>query len=209
MYITILVIPLTYKKSIIEYEGKDFLRVISGKVRGKKLISLDGKNTRPTLDRIKESLFNIIQFDLKEAVVLDLFAGSGALGIEAISRGAREVTFCDNSVQAIGVIRKNLENTTFIEQSEIINKDYTLALKKIAESNKKFDIIFIDPPYETNFAVNAWTLVLELELLNKEGIVVVETDKKTVIDEIQKKGESYEYDIRKYGRVTLAFIRKG
>ena len=109
-----LVIPIDiYKKYNRMYINKedDSLRVISGKARGIKLESLEGENTRPTLDRIKESLFNIIQFNIQDAVVLDLFAGSGSLGIETLSRGAKEVVFCDDSLLAIKTINTNLERT--------------------------------------------------------------------------------------------------
>ena len=91
------------------------MRVISGNARGKKLVSLEGMNTRPTLDRVKEALFNIIQFDIVDKNVLDLFAGSGAIGIEAISRGAKSVTFCDNSPDAIKIIKTNIQNTKSTE----------------------------------------------------------------------------------------------
>ena len=96
------------------------MRVISGKARGKKLVSLEGINTRPTLDRVKEALFNIIQFDIPGKKVLDLFAGSGALGIEAISRGAETATFCDNSIDAIQVIKTNIENTKCTDKSIVL-----------------------------------------------------------------------------------------
>ena len=123
------------------------MRVISGTARGKKLNSLAGLETRPTLDRVKEALFNILQFNIKEASVLDLFSGSGALAIEALSRGAKQAVVCDNSNKAIKIIKENLEATRLIEKTEIINKDYIEALKKLNKESKKFDIIFLDPPY--------------------------------------------------------------
>ncbi len=98
------------------------MRVISGKSRGKKLIALEGDNTRPTLDRVKEALFNKIQNNIQDAVVLDLFAGTGALGIEALSRGAKEAIFCDKVFEAIQVIKTNIENTKNLEKSTIIMK---------------------------------------------------------------------------------------
>ena len=99
------------------------MRVISGNARGKKLVSLEGMNTRPTLDRVKEALFNIIQFDIADKDVLDLFAGSGAIGIEAISRGAKSATFCDNSIDAVKIIKTNIENTRSKDKATVINKD--------------------------------------------------------------------------------------
>ena len=109
------------------------MRVISGKAKGTKLNSLEGIATRPTLDRVKEALFNILQFDLQDAIVLDLFAGSGALGIEALSRNAKQVVFCDNSYKAIQIIEKNLKKTNLNKNAIVINKDYKTFLKERGE----------------------------------------------------------------------------
>jgi len=183
------------------------MRVISGKSRGKKLVSLEGLNTRPTLDRVKEALFNIIQFDIVDKDVLDLFAGSGALGIEAISRGAKSATFCDNSREAIKVIKTNIENTNNINNSTIINKDFIEALEKLEKENKKFDIIFLDPPYKTDFAEKAIKKIIDSNLLSKEGIIILETDDIKKEETIQNEGIEI-FDKREYGRVILIFIRK-
>ena len=107
------------------------MRVISGTARGKKLNTLSGLNTRPTLDRVKEAVFSIIQFDLEDKNVLDLFSGSGALAIEALSRGAKNAVMCDNSYEAIKIIKQNVKETRLIDKVEIINKDYAEALKKL------------------------------------------------------------------------------
>ena len=136
------------------------MRVISGIARGTKISSIESLATRPTLDRVKESLFNILQNDIKNKVMLDLFAGSGALGIEALSRGAKKAYFCDNSKEAIKVLKQNLEKTKLIKNAIIINKDYKLALKEIKE---KIDIIFLDPPYKLDLAVKSIKELLELK----------------------------------------------
>ena len=183
------------------------MRVISGKARGKKLVSLEGMNTRPTLDRVKEALFNIIQFDIPGKRVLDLFAGSGALGIEAISRGAETATFCDNSIDAIQVIKTNIENTKCTDKSVVLQKDYLLALNYLAKSKQKFDLIFLDPPYRTDFSDKAIEKILELDLLSKEGIIILETDDANK-EETIKKEDIQIFDKRIYGRVILIFIRK-
>lgn len=183
------------------------MRVISGKARGKKLISLEGMNTRPTLDRVKEALFNIIQFDIIDKNILDLFSGSGAIGIEAISRGAKSVTFCDNSIDAIKVIKANIQNTRSTEQSTVLHKDYLLALKYLADQGKKFDIVYLDPPYKTDFANKAIDQIIDLNLLSKEGIIILETDDVKKEEEIVNKGIEI-FDKRKYGRAILIFIRK-
>lgn len=186
------------------------MRIISGKYRGTKLFTLEGLNTRPTLDRVKESLFNILNFDLQNAVVLDLFSGSGALGLEALSRGAKEAFLCDNSRAAVNIIRKNVQKLKLEAFTNIINKDFEKALQDLHIKNKKFDIIFLDPPYESNFAEIAVKKIIEFELLTENGIIVLETDN---IEKVHKNLEGSLipiYDERKYGRVHLIFLsRKG
>lgn len=184
------------------------MRVISGKARGKKLKSLEGMNTRPTLDRVKEALFNIIQFDIEDKVVLDLFAGSGAIGIEAISRGAKSVTFCDNSAEAVKIINTNIKETRSTQQARVINKDYKETLKYLAQNGEKFDIIYLDPPYKTEFANKAVEEITKLNLLSKNGIIIIETDDEKKEEEIINEGIEI-FDKRKYGRAILIFIRKG
>lgn len=184
------------------------MRVISGKARGKKLVSLEGLTTRPTLDRVKEALFNIIQFDIENKRILDLFAGSGALGIEALSRGANSATFCDNSYEAIQVIKTNIENTKNVDKSIVINKDYSLALNSLSKQNKKFNIIFLDPPYKTDFGIKALKAILDLEILAKDGMIILETDDEQKEQEIIHIQGINVFDKRKYGKVMLIFIRK-
>ena len=186
------------------------MRVISGKARGKKLNSLEGITTRPTLDRVKESLFNIIQSRLEEANILDLFAGSGALGIEALSRGAKTATFCDKSSEAIKIIKRNVEDTKFTEQSTIINTDYILLLKKLAKQNQKFDIIFLDPPFSKNIATIALENIINMDLLTEDGLLIIETNDVKREEENLKCNKNIEiFDKRKYGSVWLIFVRKG
>ena len=185
------------------------MRVISGTARGKKLNSLEGLETRPTLDRVKESIFNILQFNIKDTSVLDLFSGSGALAIEALSRGAKEAVLCDNSSKAVQIINKNLEETKLIDKAKVINSDYTEALNKLANENKKFDIIFLDPPYKSELALDSIEKILNLDLLKCDGIIIVETDDKNKIDEIKRNTKLEVYDERKYGIALVIFVRKG
>ena len=180
------------------------MRVISGMAKGTKLESIDSLSTRPTLDRVKESLFNIIQPYLQNAKVLDLFAGSGALGIEALSRGAKKCIFCEKSHEAVQKIRNNVRKTHFEEKALILQKDYRKCLQEMR--GEKFDIIFIDPPYHFNIAVEAVEKIVEESLLAKDGIMIIETDdEKREIQELKKKNIEIK-DIRKYGRVRLLFI---
>ena len=182
------------------------MRVISGTARGKKLISLEGLETRPTLDRVKESIFNILQFDIKEKKILDLFSGSGALAIEALSRGAKIAVLCDSSKKAIEIINKNLEATRLENNSIVINEDFLKVLTTLKEKNKKFDIIFLDPPYKSNFIEKSIEKIFEYNLLEKDGIIVCETDDENKIKNIKNIDI---YNTRKYGIAHVIFIRKG
>lgn len=185
------------------------MRVISGTARGKKLSSLEGLETRPTLDRVKEALFNIIQFDIKEANVLDLFSGSGAIAIEALSRGARNAVCSDSSSKAIRIINKNLEDTRLKDKAEVINKDYLQTLSELKNKSKKFDIVFLDPPYKSDYIEKSIENILKYDLLTKDGIIIAETDDEVKIEEIKKNKNIEIYDARKYGIVHIIFIRKG
>ena len=185
------------------------MRVISGTARGKKLNTLSGLNTRPTLDRVKEAVFSIIQFDLEDKYVLDLFSGSGALAIASLSRGAKYAVLCDNSYEAIRIIKQNIKETKFEDKSDIINKDYVEALKKLNKQNTKFDIIFLDPPYKSDFAIKAIKYIFDNDIITEDGTILFETDDKNKDQEILKYKEMRLCDIRKYGSVYVIFIRKG
>ena len=185
------------------------MRVISGSARGKKLNSLQGDLTRPTLDRVKEALFNILQFEIRDSIVLDLFSGSGALAIEALSRGAKCAIVCDNSKEAIKIINQNLQETKLLDKAQIICSDYMEALKKITNEKIKFDIIFLDPPYKTNYLENAINTIIKNKLLKDDGIIVLETDDENKIENIKKIENIEIYDKRKYGIVNIVFVRKG
>ena len=183
------------------------MRVISGVAKGTKLNSIDSLSTRPTLDRVKEPLFSIIQTYIEDALVLDLFAGSGALGIETLSRGAKKCVFCDKSYEEVKYLKQNLEKTKLIDKSKVIVDDYKKCLKSIKDD--KFDIIFIDPPYKLNIAVDSIKIILDNNMLTKDGIIILETDEEqrdlkqlNLLENIEIK------DIRKYGRVRLIFLHE-
>ena len=184
------------------------MRVISGKARGTKLNSIEDISTRPTLDRVKESLFNIIQNKIPESTVLDLFAGSGSIGIECISRGANNVYFCEKSHIASKMIYQNLEKTKFLNEAEVIEKDYKIALKMLSEKGISFDIIYIDPPYMKDIAVYSVEQILSLNLLKEDGIIIIETDDENRELKELEKLQVQRYDLRKYGRVSLIFLSR-
>ena len=173
------------------------MRIISGKYRGRKLKGFNIEGTRPTMDRVKESLFGIIQSHLANSVVLDLFAGSGALGLEAISNEARKCYLIDNNIEAIKTIKENSLNIK--ENLNIICIDYKKFLK---ETDKTFDIIFLDPPYQSNQLNKALKIIEERELLNKNGIIVCECEKGTPITKLKLlKEKSYRpKNIKLYGK---------
>lgn len=183
------------------------MRIIGGSNRGTKLYSLEGDNTRPSLDRVKESLFNIINFDLQDSIVLDLFSGSGALALESLSRGASKAYMCDNNRKAIEVIKKNIEKTRFEKQTELTYSSYDKALEHYKNNNIKFDIVFLDPPYMSDYSYKATQFIIENNMLNENGYIVIETDDDDRIKENLNNNVEI-YDERKYGRVELLFLRK-
>lgn len=182
------------------------MRVISGIAKGTKLNSIESLSTRPTLDRIKESLFNIIQNKIEDTVVLDLFAGSGAIAIEFLSRGAKKAYLCENNYAATKMIYANLDKTRLAQKAVVMSKDYRKALESFKQENIHFDIIFLDPPYQADYAVDAIKRILSLDLLKDEATIIIETDdEKRELLKLENLNIQIN-DIRKYGRVSLLFI---
>ncbi len=168
------------------------MRVISGKYKGKNLEGFNINGTRPTMDRIKESMFAIIQNHLKDAICLDLFAGSGSLGIEALSNGAKMCYFVDNNKIAIATIKKN---TLGIINKEIIHADCFKALDKL--KNTKFDLILLDPPYHDNLLNKVLKKIKENDLLKKDGLIVCELEEEQIDCDFVLLKE------KKYGQKTI------
>ena len=182
------------------------MRIISGSARGTKLFTLEGLETRPTLDRVKESIFNIIQNQIRDSVVLDLFAGSGAIGLEMLSRGATRAVLCDKSKFAIDIINKNIEKTHMNGKVELYNLDFENCIEKIKKY--KFDIIYLDPPYNTDYIMKSLIKIMNFKLLNLDGLIILETDdEKRILDEI-KNIKVKIVDKRKYGRATIMFLKE-
>lgn len=184
------------------------MRVISGTARGTKLNSIESLSTRPTLDRVKESVFNIIQNQIQDSIILDLFSGSGAIAIEFLSRGVEKAYLCEHNSNAIKMIYKNLEKTKLTSKSVVIGKDYKKALEILKEQKVKLDLIYIDPPYQADIAVDSVNRILSFDLLKEKGNIIIETDdEKRELLELEKLDVDVK-DIRKYGRVTLIFLTK-
>ena len=179
------------------------MRVISGKARGVILKTPDGLATRPTIDRVKEALFSIIQFDLPGAQVLDLFGGTGQLGIEALSREAKSAVFVDNSAVACKLIRENLKKTRLENLATVVQSDYESYLRSC---NGKFDIILLDPPYAEVFLENSLKMITEIDILQSGGIIVAERPLgKALPWDFPGYSRSRDY---KYGKVLLTIYRK-
>ena len=183
------------------------MRIISGTAKGTKLYTLDGLTTRPTLDRVKESLFNIIYDKIEDSVVLDLFSGSGAIGLEFASRGAKKVYLCDKSKEACKIIEKNIEKTHLAEKVELFNTDFLNTIKKL--ENKKVDIVYLDPPYKTDFIEMAIKELIKANILEENTIMIAETDEKDrIIKNIEEIKEIQIIDQRKYGRANILFLER-
>ena len=179
------------------------MRVITGKARGVQLKTPEGMLTRPTADRVKEALFSIINFDLPGAAVLDLFGGTGQLGIEALSRGANSAVFVDQREDACKIIRENLRRTKLESQGRVVRSDY---LDYLRRSREKFDIILLDPPYAEVFLENALKCITEIDILKSEGIIVAERPvEKELPFEFEGFTRSKDY---KYGKTLLTIYRK-
>ena len=150
------------------------MRVISGSLKGRKIKGYDIEGTRPTMDRVKMSLFGSIQSYIQDAVVLDLFAGSGNLGIEAISNGAKRCFFVDNNHQCIKVIRENIKEFKIEEKSTSIEMDYCKALALFKDKGNVFDIIFVDPPYKEHILFSILEYIRDNDLLASKGLIILE-----------------------------------
>ena len=177
------------------------MRVVTGKARGRKLATLPGLETRPTTEMAKEAIFSAIQFELEGAMVLDLFAGSGQMGIEALSRGAKFAVFVDSNREAQNIIRQNLQHTGLYSQSRVVAMDY---LGFLQSSVDQFDILFMDPPYSQGMLEQA--LPLAEKRMKEGGILICETDKnESLPQQVGRFTAKKEY---RYGRCKFTLYRQ-
>lgn len=178
------------------------MRIITGDYRGRKLETPVGYDVRPTTDKVKEAVFNILMNDIWDSVCVDLFAGTGNLGLEALSRGAKKCYFCDNSRESLNLIKSNIERCDAQEQSVILAGDYTKALTRIKE---QADVFFLDPPYQAGLYEKCLQLIDSLDLLTKEGIIIAEHGvRDQVPDQI---GRLTKVKDRKYGKILVSIYR--
>ena len=179
------------------------MRVITGTARGRRLKELEGMETRPTTGKVKESLFSIIQFDIEGRRVLDLFAGTGQLGIEALSRGAKQCVFIDQRNDAVKLIRENLQVCGLTDSAVVRSGDAMAYLK----SGEKFDLIFLDPPYDTGLLDKALANVVQFDILAEGGIIVCESRREKELPQLPQ--PYYLLTERSYGKIKLTLYGKG
>ncbi|MGL4742563.1 MAG: 16S rRNA (guanine(966)-N(2))-methyltransferase RsmD [Sarcina sp.] len=183
------------------HKGGHIMRIISGKARGRKILSPATMETRPTLDRIKEAMFNIIQGYVPDAVVVDVFAGTGSLGLEAASRGAKECYLVDKSPVTYPILKKNIEDLGFKDTCTALNMDAYTALKSLNAKGKVFDLIFIDPPYLKDLIPEAIEIIDKNNMLQEDGIIVTKID---AVEEIYEGSENIKLiRSKKYGNTIV------
>lgn len=181
------------------------MKVISGFLKGRKINGFNIEGTRPTQDRVKESLMASIQTYLKDAIVLDLFAGSGQLGIETISNGAKTCYFIDNNPEVIKVLKTNIKNLAIQEYSKVFLSDWKKMLNEFGKNNQKFDLIFVDPPYDYDVYEKVLKKVIELDLLTDNGLIVLEYANNKFLDQYDNLIAIKE---KKYGYKNIKIFKK-
>lgn len=181
------------------------MRIIAGRAKGRRILSPDTMETRPTLDRVKENIFNIIQNYVRDSVALDVFAGTGSLGLEAVSRGAKECYLIDKSPVTFPLLKKNVENLKFQDECTCLNMNAYDALKRFIDNNKVFNLIFIDPPYLKDMIPKAIDMITEGNLLDPNGLIVTKIDS---TEDIYKGNHKIELiNERIYGNTTVCFYK--
>lgn len=176
------------------------MRIVTGSARGKRLITREGESVRPTPERVKEALFSIIQFQIEGRRVLDLFAGSGQLGLEALSRGASAAVFVDASKESIAVVQKNIQNTGLSKGAEVHQADFAAYLMR---KTAPFDLVFLDPPYRTGLLQKALSMVVPV--MNPGGTIICENPSDEELPEVV--GDFVKRRSYSYGKIVLSLYR--
>lgn len=179
------------------------MRVAGGELKGKKLMAPADNLIRPTSDKVKEAIFNMLMWDVDESVCLDLFCGTGSLGIEAISRGAKYCYFCDSSKTSLSLTRENINACGIADRAELVAGDFKKALLTIG---RKIDIALLDPPYNKGLLTQAVELIAENDVLNDEGIIVAEHDKAEILPDVLCGFEKIKE--KRYGIIVVTIYKK-
>ncbi len=184
------------------------MRIITGSARGTKLQTLEGETTRPTAERVKEAIFSMIQFDLQDAEVLDLFAGSGQLGLEALSRGAAKAHLVDKSAEATAIIRANAQKTHLWDRCRLMTMDYADYLRG-SKGQAKFDFVFLDPPYGSGFLQKALHLLADADILAEDAWIFAEEETDDIFggdEELESKYEIVKQS--RYSRIHITVLKR-
>jgi len=202
-----ILLPHAKIKSAPAYQGRTLsrLRVISGKLKGRKLFTLKGMDLRPTSDRVKEAIFDILQNSVEGQKVLDLFAGTGAMGIEALSRGAKRAVFVEASPRSLAVLYKNLAVGRLQEQAEVLSREVQAGMKILSERGETFDLIFLDPPYGKGLARKTLQALSGESILAPDALIVAEHSSAEDLDVVSF---LERIDQRRYGSTLVSFFRK-
>lgn len=179
------------------------MRVITGSARGKRLKELEGMETRPTTDRVKEGLFSAIQFEIEGRKVLDLFAGTGQLGIEALSRGAASCVFVDRRADTVKLVRENLKLTELSDRARVVAGD---SMEYLSTQREKFDLIFLDPPYEAGLLESALAQIARFDILTPHGIIAAEAPSDKTLPALAAPYRSSR--TYRYGKIGLTIYRR-
>ncbi len=182
------------------------MRIVGGKLKSRRLLVSSGVKLRPTADKVKGSIFNMLTGEIEGRQVLDLFAGTGNLGIEAISRGAEEVIFVDSSIQSTRTIRANLESLGCLDCCEILRSDYRKAIGKLAQQGREFDLVFADPPYLLGYPQKIVACLLSEGILRKNALLVLEHHKKERLD--IGSFDLIQLKQREFGDTTISILLK-
>ncbi|MFC1745258.1 16S rRNA (guanine(966)-N(2))-methyltransferase RsmD [Candidatus Riflebacteria bacterium] len=181
------------------------MRVIAGLAKGRRLLFPKGSKIRPAMDRIREDIFNILGDSVQDNYILDVFAGTGSVGIEALSRGAKSATFIESNKKVFNTLLKNLDHTGFSERAEVLNSDFRKCLAELSAKQRQFFFIFVDPPYQHNFLLMGLKKIVKGQLLHPAGLIIAELHKNDVIDLTDLGLQLIRQ--KKYGQTNLQFIR--
>ncbi|PKM96161.1 MAG: 16S rRNA (guanine(966)-N(2))-methyltransferase RsmD [Firmicutes bacterium HGW-Firmicutes-1] len=184
------------------------MRVIAGTARSLSLVAPEGQDVRPTLDRTKETLFNMLQHRLPGCLFMDIFSGSGAIGIEALSRGAKKAYFVENSQSALKCIEQNLKHTKLFDHADIIKLDFMQALKVLRERGISLDIIFFDPPFNKGFEEKLLRELCSYSLLQEDGLIICECSSHTSFDFLEEYEDYVIYKEKIFKTSKFVFIKK-